>query len=63
MAANFDDNIRYTWSGGDSLIGKKAVQDYYKGRWNLLESLTITEPIVLPVQVNESQSKYAPTGK
>ena len=63
MTADFDDNIRYTWSGGDSLIGKKAVQDYYKGRWNVLESLSITEPIVLPIQVNESQSKYAPTGK
>lgn len=63
MVADFDDNIRYTWSGGDSLIGKKAVQDYYKGRWNVLESLSITEPIVLPIQVNESQSKYSSTGK
>jgi len=63
MVANFDDNIRYIWSGGDSLRGKKAVQDYYKGRWNLIDSLSITEPILLPVQVNESQSKYAPVGK
>ncbi len=63
MTANFDDNIRYTWSGGDSLIGKKAVQDYYKARWNLIDSFSVSEPIVLPIQVNESQSKYAPTGK
>jgi len=63
MTANFDDNIRYTWSAGDSLIGKKAVADYYKGRWDLIDSLSITEPIILPIQVNESQSKYAPTGK
>ena len=28
MTANFADSIRYTWSNGDSLIGKKAVQDY-----------------------------------
>lgn len=63
MVAEFDDNIRYVWSGGDSLVGKEAVADYYKGRWNLIESLSITEPIVLPVQVNETKSKYAPTGK
>jgi hypothetical protein len=32
MTANYDDNIRYTWSGGDSLIGKQAVKDYYNGK-------------------------------
>jgi len=63
MTANFDDNIRYTWSSGDSLIGKKAVYDYYKGRWALIDSFSISEPIILPIQVNESQSKYAPAGK
>ena len=64
MTADFDDNIRYTWSGGDSAVGKKAVQDYYKGRWNLIQSLSFSNEIVLPLQVNESQQpKYAPTGK
>jgi hypothetical protein len=63
MTAGFDDNIRYTWSSGDSLIGKKAVADYYKGRLSLIDSVSVAEPIVLPIQVNESQSKYAPTGK
>jgi len=63
MTANFDDNIRYTWASGDSLIGKKAVQDYYKARWKLIDSFSVSEPIVLPIQVNESQSKYAPPGK
>ena len=63
MTASFDDNIRYTWSSGDSLIGKKAVADYYKDRLSLIDSVSVAEPIVLPVQVNESQSKYAPTGK
>jgi hypothetical protein len=63
MTASYDDNIRYTWSGGDSLIGKKAVQDYWKARWTLIDSLTFSEHIVLPVQINESQSKFAPTGK
>ena len=63
MTANFDDNIRYTWSSGDSLIGKKAVADYYKGRWSIIDSVSVAEPIILPIQVNESQSKYAPAGK
>jgi len=63
MAANFDDNIRYFWSSGDSLIGKKAVIDYYKGRWSVIDSANVSETIVLPLQINETQSKYAPTGK
>jgi hypothetical protein len=63
MTANYDDNIRYTWSGGDSLVGKKAVQDYYKGRWKLIDSLNFSEHIVLPVKVSVQQSQFAPTGK
>ncbi len=63
MTANFDDNIRYTWSGGDSLVGKKAVQDYWKSRWSIIDSLSFDEPIIVPVLANEQQSKYAPTGK
>jgi hypothetical protein len=64
MTADFDDNIRYTWSGGDSAIGKKAVQDYYAGRWKLIQSINFSGEIVLPLQVNESQQpKYAPNGK
>ena len=64
MTANYDDNIRYTWSGGDSLKGKQAVKDYYTGRWKLIESLKFSNHIVLPVQVNESQApEAAPAGK
>jgi hypothetical protein len=63
MTANYDDNIRYTWSSGDSLIGKKAVADYYKGRWKMIESLNFTDHIFLPVKVNVQQSQAAPLGK
>jgi len=64
MTADYDDNVRYTWSNGDSLIGKKAVSDYYKGRWKLIDSVTVSNEIVLPVQVNESQQPaVVPTGK
>ena len=64
MTADYDDNIRYQWSGGDTAIGKKAVRAYYEGRWKLISSLSYSNEIVLPLQVNESQApKYAPTGK
>jgi len=63
MAANFADNVHYYWSSGDSLIGKQAVIDYYKGRWKVIDSASVSETIVLPMMSNESQSKFAPTGK
>ncbi len=64
MVSYLDDNVRYTWSGGDSLIGKQAVKDFYKGRWNLIQSINFSNEIVLPIQVNESQQPdVAPPGK
>ena len=63
MAANFADTILYQWSSGDTIRGKQAVIDYYKGRWKVIDSASVSETIVLPVQVNETQSTYAPTGK
>jgi SnoaL-like domain len=63
MTADYDDNILYTWSGGDSLRGKKAVADYYKGRWELIKSLSFTDHIVLPIKVKVQQSPAAPLGK
>jgi hypothetical protein len=64
MTADYADNIRYTWSGGDSLIGKQAVKDYYNGRWKLIQSISYSNEIVLPLQVNESQAPAAaPNGK
>jgi hypothetical protein len=64
MTANFDDNVRYFFSGGDSLIGKQKVKDYYTGRWKLIDSVMYSENVVLPIRINESQSpKYATPGK
>lgn len=63
MTAGYDDNIRYFWSGGDSLVGKQAVKDYYNGRWKLIDSLTVSDQIVLPVKVNEPQNAYQAPGK
>lgn len=52
--ANMDDNIRFLWSGGDSLVGKKAVMDYYAGRFNIIDSIKFSNPIFLPVMANVS---------
>lgn len=52
--ANMDDNIRFLWSGGDSLVGKKAVMDYYVGRFNIIDSIKFSNPIFLPVMANVS---------
>lgn len=64
MTASFDDNVRYFFSGGDSLIGKQKVKDYYTGRWKLFDSVMYSETILLPIRINESQSpQYATLGK
>ena len=63
MTAEYSDNVRYGWSSGDSLIGRQAVKDYYTKRRALIDSISYSDYIFLPVQVNEAQSAYAPTGK
>lgn len=64
MTSSFDDNVRYLFSGGDSLIGKQAVKDYFNGRWKIIDSFMYSENILLPIKINESQSpQYATVGK
>ena len=63
MTAIYDDNVKFYWSGGDSLIGKQAVKDYYMGRWKLIDSLSYSEQIVLPIKVANPQSSYQAPGK
>jgi hypothetical protein len=64
MLTNYADDAVHYWSGGDSAAGKTAIADYWKGRWKLIDSLTFSETIVLPIRINESQSpQYASPGK
>ncbi len=64
MTASFDDTVKYYFSGGDSLVGKQKVKDYYTGRWKLIDSVMYSETILLPIRINESQSpQYATLGK
>lgn len=56
MTSNFADNARYYWSAGDSLAGKQAIVDYWKERrGKVIETLTYTESVYLPVKMNEAQ--------
>ncbi|MBL0183633.1 MAG: nuclear transport factor 2 family protein [Chitinophagaceae bacterium] len=52
--ADMADNIIFRWSGGDSLVGKQAVKDYYTGRFNIIDNIKFSNPIFLPVMANVS---------
>ena len=63
MTADYADTVFHLWSSLDSLRGKKAVQDYYKSRWALIDSLNFSEHILLPLKANVRQSMSTPIGK
>ena len=63
MTANYEDTVFYLWSAMDSLRGKKAVQDYYKGRWKLIDSLSFSDHVILPINMAVQQTPFAPTGR
>ena len=55
FTTNMDDNVKFYYPGaGDSLNGKAAVNEYYTGRWKLIDSIKMTPPTYLGVQLNES---------
>lgn len=52
----FADNAVYAWSNGDSLTGKPAITEYWKNRrTNVIDSLTFSNDIWLPIKVNTPQ--------
>jgi len=52
----FADNAVYQWSSGDSLSGKKAIVDYWKGRRaNVVQTVQLSNDIWLPIKVNVPQ--------
>jgi hypothetical protein len=51
---DFGDNARFYWSGGDSVIGKKAITDYWTDRrGKVIDKLVFSSGIWLPVKVND----------
>jgi hypothetical protein len=63
MTADYADTVFQLWSNLDSLRGKTAVQDYYKARWKLIDSINYSDHILVPLNVNVQQSPFAPPGK
>lgn len=61
--ANYADNAKYYWNAGDSLIGKPAIDKYWRDRrMNVIETISFTNDIWLPVKVNTPQQKMEKTG-
>jgi hypothetical protein len=59
--ASYADNAVYQWNSGDSLAGKPAISEYWtKRRTELIDSLTFSNEIWLPIKVNQPQSVEAP---
>lgn len=57
-----DDAVLY-YSGGDSLVGKKAITDFWTNRRNtLVASVKHTNEVFMPVKVNKPQSIYDVAG-
>ena len=52
--ANMDDNVKFRWSGGDSLTGKQAVKDFYTKRFAIIKTIKFSNPIFLPLMANVS---------
>ncbi len=54
----FADNAKYYWNGGDSLIGKPAIDKYWRDRRiNVIDSVSFQNDIWLPIKVNTPQQK------
>jgi len=52
----FSDNAKYYWSGGDSLIGKPAIADYWKNRYaKVIDSISFVDDIWTPLKINVPQ--------
>ncbi len=53
---SYADSAVYAWSSGDSLTGKAAILNYWKDRRNnVIDSISFTNDIWLPLKVNEPQ--------
>lgn len=56
-SGQFADDAVYLWNNGDSLAGKAAISEYWTKRRNdVIESISFTNHIYLPVNVNTPQS-------
>jgi ketosteroid isomerase-like protein len=61
FTAGYADNAVYQWNNGDSLAGKPAIAEFWtKRRAEIINSLTFSNEIWLPIKVNQPQSVESP---
>ncbi|HET9056770.1 MAG TPA: nuclear transport factor 2 family protein [Chitinophagaceae bacterium] len=61
FVASYADNAVYVWNSGDSLTGKENIKNYWKKRrTEVIDSLSFTNAIWLPIKVNKPQTIEAP---
>ena len=54
FVADYGDNAKFYWSGGDSLVTKSAILAYWKDRRaNIIDTIAFKTDIWLPVKVNQ----------
>jgi len=54
--ANYADDAKYYWNGGDSLVGKPAIDKFWRERRaNVIETISFKQDIWLPIKVNKPQ--------
>ena len=54
--ANFADDAVYYWNAGDSLVGKPAIDKYWRDRRaTAIETISFESDIWLPIKVNKPQ--------
>ena len=59
----YSDNAIFRWSGGDSLVGRAAIGEYWKKRrTEVIDSLVYSNEVWLPMKVNTPQSAIQLTG-
>jgi ketosteroid isomerase-like protein len=52
--SNYADNAKYYWNSGDSLVGKPAIDKYWRDRRaNVIETISFASDIWMPIKVNE----------
>ncbi|TDD98712.1 nuclear transport factor 2 family protein [Flavobacterium cellulosilyticum] len=55
--ADYADNAKYYWNAGDSLVGKSAIDKYWRDRRaNVIETISFSKDIWLPLKVNEKEN-------
>ena len=59
----YADNAIYRWNNGDSVVGKAAIATYWKKRRaEVIDSISFTNSVWLPIRVNKPLYTGQPTG-